>query len=347
MGRPVGDMLLNFDYGRIIYLRRGDGGPMYTSLNKHFGRMTPQKNFILGSVFLAAWIFTKLTFALYGYAHNLSLEVLPKHVWMYWESPEGQNQPGYIALALNSAQYHLGDKLQLHILNEKTIHQFLPDLRGDLVSKLNIPQRVDYYRAQLLYRYGGVWLDADTIVMNDLTPLIQKLRFHDFIGFGCNFDPDLNYCNTQMSGYPFPSNWVMISRKGTGLFSLYIQGMDALLNQYDAEYFEQNYHSLGRVLLSMKIHEMFHQDPYWSYEHISSRCIERNSHGDKVDNMMLVSHDDIDPVCEASLYFVPMYHTAPGFPDWLVKMSQEELLASDLLIGKLFRKAFKHISSPH
>ena len=88
---------------------------MYISFSKHFGRITPQKKFILGSICLAVLVFTKFTFALYGYGHNLSFEALPKHVWMYWENPEGQSQPCYIALALSSAEYHLGN--HLHILN--------------------------------------------------------------------------------------------------------------------------------------------------------------------------------------------------------------------------------------
>ena len=30
----------------------------------------------------------------------------------------------------------------------------------------HIAQKVDYYRAKLLYTYGGIWLDMDTIIVD-------------------------------------------------------------------------------------------------------------------------------------------------------------------------------------
>ena len=93
--------------------------------------------------------------------------------------------------------------------NEKTINYYLQDLRPDLDEKLSIPQKTDYYRYALLYKYGGIWLDFDTIVMQDLKPLYDNLEKYDYIGSGCHSD----HC--KKTGYPFPSNWMMMSRAGT------------------------------------------------------------------------------------------------------------------------------------
>ena len=43
----------------------------------------------------------------------------------------------------------------------------------------------------LLYKYGGLYVDADTIVLRDPIEIIHKLQKYDFVGFGCTG----NRCN--------------------------------------------------------------------------------------------------------------------------------------------------------
>ena len=40
-------------------------------------------------------------------------------------------------------------------------------------------------------------------------------------------------------------------------------------------------------------------------------------------------------------YFVPIYNTAPGFPQWFKILSKTDILKSNFLISKLFRKALR------
>src|SRR5690606_946768 len=42
-------------------------------------------------------------------------------------------------------------------------------------------QRADFIRAFLLARYGGLWIDADCIVMQPLRPLLEELPRHEFV----------------------------------------------------------------------------------------------------------------------------------------------------------------------
>ena len=49
----------------------------------------------------------------------------------------------------------------------------------------HIAQKVDYYRAKLLYENGGMWIDADTIVLRNFDDLICKFINTDF-DLGCS-----------------------------------------------------------------------------------------------------------------------------------------------------------------
>lgn len=81
---------------------------------------------------------------------------------------------------------------------------YLPDLRKD-ISTVPIALKTDYIRVRLLHGYGGLWVDADTILMNNLHNIASKLAHGvDFIGCGCTG----KIC-IHMDGYGKPSNGVM------------------------------------------------------------------------------------------------------------------------------------------
>ena len=44
------------------------------------------------------------------------------------------------------------------------------------LDRLIIQQKVDYYRVLLLNKYGGLYLDADTIVMKNPIEIVNKLK---------------------------------------------------------------------------------------------------------------------------------------------------------------------------
>ena len=50
------------------------------------------------------------------------------------------------------------------------------------LSGLQPAQRADYIRAFLLQRYGGLWVDADCLVMKSLQPVLDLLAHSDFVG---------------------------------------------------------------------------------------------------------------------------------------------------------------------
>ncbi len=110
-------------------------------------------------------------------------------IWTYWENPPGLNTPEYMQLCFDTMFIHCNtNDFEFRLLDKQQLYELLPNLRSDLdVLKTssnpreNISVKTDYTRAKLLQLYGGIWLDADTIVMKPPTKLLELLQKYDFI----------------------------------------------------------------------------------------------------------------------------------------------------------------------
>ena len=97
-------------------------------------------------------------------------------VWLYWEG----DRPEWIGECYASILMH-SDEVRL-VTPE--IFDQLRDCDRDIdLSHLCIAHRADFIRAFLLARFGGLYIDADCIVMQSLAPVFNLLQEHDFIAF--------------------------------------------------------------------------------------------------------------------------------------------------------------------
>ena len=252
------------------------------------------------------------------------------YIWLYWENkPNVYEPPNYIKLCHDSVKKHCRDNFNIVILNDKSVYNYLPELRSD-IDQLLIPQKADYIRLKLLETYGGIWLDSDIIVLKDLMPIMNKMTNKiDFVGFGCHFK------NCGFTGKPKPANWVMASKPNTKFIKMCVQNCDRLLDKKK----KLNYFDLGRTLLWKCIKKMKTDDKKWDYYHYDSKCLERDSNFKKIRNNRLLSNEDLDQKCINDSLFIPIYNTAPGFPEWFKNLSKNEILERNMLISKLFRKS--------
>lgn len=264
------------------------------------------------------------------------------NIWMYWENKKNTTKPIYLDICYDTIMKHCKDDFNIYLLNEKTILKFIPDLRRDLNKKLSIQQKSDYIRYILLYKYGGIWIDSDTIVLKNLITIIKKLKIYNFIGFGCHYG-DIK-CKKAISGKPFPSNWIMASRKNDILMHrCYLKCDDLLDHNYIN--IKKNYFSIGRELMWKEIQYLYKHHSDWKYYHYSSICLERDSKGNKLRNYRMISDENIDEHCKNKFICIPIYNTSPGFPKWFLKLNKEQLLKSNMLISKLFRLSLNYNSS--
>ncbi|GAA6160585.1 hypothetical protein NBRC116589_27590 [Ruegeria sp. HU-ET01832] len=165
-------------------------------------------------------------------------------IWMYWENLPGRRMPTYLKMCFEIARQRLSGRLQL--LDPQKIQSLLGDIEIDF-SKIHMsdPNRnplalkVDYYRAALLKKYGGLWLDVDCVVRKDIIPeLKEALSSFDFWGMQ----------KTETSG--IVTNNIMASRPSGTLISEYLIAMDDLL-KYKIEKNETfNWTEIGAELLT-------------------------------------------------------------------------------------------------
>ena len=86
--------------------------------------------------------------------------------------------PEWIAHCLGTARRHAPS---LRVLS-RVDFDALRDRDHDVeLTNLHVAHRADFVRAFLLVRYGGLWIDADCIVMRDLAPLLRQLDHFEVI----------------------------------------------------------------------------------------------------------------------------------------------------------------------
>jgi hypothetical protein len=113
--------------------------------------------------------------------------IMSDTVWVYWEGP----QPPYISLCLQTMATHCP---KLTVLDRAGFDALFRDNRDLRIDDLAVNHRSDFVRAYLLSHYGGLYLDADCIVLRDLAPVLMLASAHGLVAYrepqgylSCNF----------------------------------------------------------------------------------------------------------------------------------------------------------------
>src|SRR5205814_2343526 len=118
---------------------------------------------------------------------DVRADCLTDTIWMYWEGP----QPAFISLCAQTVRAHNGNVV---LLDRAGFDRLFTEDRDVEIDALALKHKSDFIRAYLLKRYGGLYVDADCIVMRDLAPVLDLSRQHGFVGYrepqgymSCNF----------------------------------------------------------------------------------------------------------------------------------------------------------------
>lgn len=95
-----------------------------------------------------------------------------KNVFIYWTGKK------YILIEILRDLIFLhsnnGKNYKVHFITDENYKEFI-DLPDNFL-KLTPTKKSDILRVNLLYKYGGIWLDSDTIVMDNLSSLFKILE---------------------------------------------------------------------------------------------------------------------------------------------------------------------------
>jgi len=277
---------------------------------------------------------------------SMNMNKKKPYMWVYWELVNGaKSPPPYVNTCLDIIKKNGSRFFNVVLLNEKNIFNYISDLRKD-INDLPVALKTDYIRVKLLYLYGGLWVDADTILMTNLEDISKKLNDGiDFIGFGCTGA----ICKDQ-EGYGKPSNGVMGSVKNGKLITRCLNALNKKLDSYYSLSKEKrkefNYFDLGKLIVWVEYDQLIKEEPSYKLYHIPSYLDgTRDENGIWIANLLIFkknykySHRD-------KLLFVALANSFycgndPKY-NWFCKLSHDEILSGDYFISELFRDAIKY-----
>jgi len=251
-------------------------------------------------------------------------------IWMFWETLPGKKKPGYIDLCHKSVIHNCSSCFQIIYLNECNIKKYIPEIESYNISHLRIQHKSDIYRYLLLNKYGGLWIDADILVLKCLCKYYKKLDKYDYVGFGCGYNN--KFCGQTYSGYGSPLNWMMGSKPKSKYLECILSNVKDKLKNQD----KVKYHEIGKQALR-KCHDQLKKTDNWDYYHVTSKCNEYDNDGNKLNNIFKeYNHNK----CNNERYFYPFYNTAPGYPQWFKDLNADEVRNYDLPIKDIIDEAF-------
>ena len=148
--------------------------------------------------------------------------------YTYWEGP---SCPKYIDLCVSTWFRQIPD-LHLTVINHRNLFEYVGDVYDiERLKRFSLAKQSDAVSAAVLAKFGGTFVDADTIITKDPTETFDSVPGEKMIGFGV---PSRNSFHVAVlhagqSGNPIAVRWMTeaskrISGDGEG-------GWDYLANQ--------------------------------------------------------------------------------------------------------------------
>lgn len=92
-------------------------------------------------------------------------------IWIYWD--DLSKVPEYVKICKETMEKNKG-LFDIVVLSEKNIRDYI-EIPSITKTFHHHCQRADYYRIKLLEKYGGIWIDYDTVILDDISFLSEKI----------------------------------------------------------------------------------------------------------------------------------------------------------------------------
>ena len=233
---------------------------------------------------------------------------MDKRIWCFWEPASAM--PGYLRACLRTIELSAG--APVHLLTAREVAELAPDMKPWLVSYIpSVAQRTDYYRSHLLLAQGGVWLDIDVVVLDDLTFLFDMAEQHDLVA-------------RVLPGHVSVS--LLASRPGSPAIAEWIGRQEEILTSGDSNRLEWSAlgsSSLTPAAASRDVHAV----PTTRVAPIPWRQSD----------LFLSRHLGPSSILQNRPATVLLYNAR--FPPWLRTASEREILDSPIMLSRLLRIA--------
>lgn len=126
--------------------------------------------------------------------------IIPKIIWMYWEGV----LPQFVEKCVENIRTKNPDYV-VNFLTPENVKAFC-DIDYHRLAHATPQQKADLIRFELIYQYGGIWLDASTIVYENLDWIQQLVTEHQTNSFAY-----YRKKNTTCPNFPVLENWLLAS----------------------------------------------------------------------------------------------------------------------------------------
>ncbi len=126
--------------------------------------------------------------------------IIPKIIWMYWEGV----LPQFVEKCVENIRTKNPDYV-VNFLTPDNVKEFC-DIDYRRLAHATPQQKADLIRFDLIYQYGGIWLDASTIVYENLG-WIQQLVIENQTNSFAYYRKK----NTTCPNFPVLENWLLAS----------------------------------------------------------------------------------------------------------------------------------------
>lgn len=166
---------------------------------------------------------------------------VPKIIWSYWDSDE---IPEIVKLSIKSWK-KTSPQYKINFMNQKNVEEYvsLPNNWKTLPAY----RQSDIIRLRLLEKYGGVWIDASTILLEDLDKFISEDNLTLFITPRSTFEN------------PVFENWFISAPPNNKVIKLWIEEVLIALsnpkeyidksNDYNKKYIRNAYYHICHLAL--------------------------------------------------------------------------------------------------
>jgi len=149
---------------------------------------------------------------------------IPRIIWMYWDS----TKPPSIVDSCLAKVKSLNPNHNVVLLNKESVKEFLPDT-DFLDSNLCNAHKSDYLRLNLLYLYGGIWVDATTLVYNDFS-WVHESQEYDL----CAYYRDVSTTDKE---YPIVETWLLAAPKMNEYIKSWLDNFKPIVTLGSHDYF--------------------------------------------------------------------------------------------------------------
>ena len=263
-------------------------------------------------------------------------------IYTFWEPKE--NIPGYIRLCIKTWKKSL-PQYKINILDYRKSKKLIgePIFSSIVCKKMEMKIQTDAIRVAILKKYGGIWIDADTIILNDkVIKIFQKYELSMIWEENRKFHYiALIYALKNSS---------IISEWQKKIIYKVKKYNDYLLNKFKFSNLENisirmnNYDYLGNSIIDQIIDNITIKDRI--FFHINSNLTKvlpelfyfANTSMTNAEKYLSLYFQKGDPQIVLNYSYSIIFLHNSWIPVEYKKMSEKEFIKQDILISKLFQK---------